>query len=116
MVNSILKSLKSESEFKKLKLEGRKKRLEPWLLMVYLPSDKEFSSVGFSISSKYLNSVKRNRLRRVLRSCLRSVSDGQRSYLFHFIVTRKLTQAEWSLFNEKKSHYYLTQVSRSLDK
>jgi len=114
VVNNILKSIKTETEFTKLKLEGKRKWIEPWLLMVYLPSEHNQTVLGFSISSRFLNSVKRNRLRRVLRSSLAS-SDLDRFYMVHFIVTRKLSQIEWSEFNEKKSHYYRAQIEKILN-
>lgn len=115
MVSNILKSLKSEAEFKKLKLKGKRKRIEPWLLMTYLASNNNQTLVGFSISSKFLNSVKRNRLRRVLRSSLASINLERRFYVVHFIVTRKVSKSEWLAFNEKKSHYYRLQIEKAFE-
>jgi ribonuclease P protein component len=110
VVSNILKSLKAEKDFKRIKSEGKRKRLEPWLLMVYLPSPDAHHYVGFSISSRYLNSVKKNRVKRVFKHNLRMIRVSEKGFLVHFIVTRKVSAEEWSVFNEKKSSYYLSQM------
>jgi ribonuclease P protein component len=110
VVSNILKSLKAEKDFKRIKSEGKKKHLEPWLLMFFLPSSDAQNYIGFSISARFLNSVKRNRVKRVLRQNLRLVRAKDKGFLVHFIVTRKVSPKEWSAFNEKKSDYYLSQM------
>lgn len=115
MVNNILKSLSSESDFKKLRVNGKKKRLEPWLLLVFSTSSDSFCYIGFSINSRFLSAVKRNRVKRVFRQSLRLIDGKAKGYMFHFIVTRKVSSEEWSLFHEKKSVYYLTEILKWLD-
>ena len=114
MVNSILKSLKRETGFRLLKQKGKRVRLEPWLLMVYLVSNESDNFVGFSVSSRFLNSVKRNRIKRVFRQSLRLACRDLSGRIVHFIVTRKVSQEEWTAFNEKKATDYQYQFIKLL--
>jgi ribonuclease P protein component len=107
VANKSLKPLKQESDFRRLKAEGQRFRLESWLLVlfIYQPSPADFL-LGFSLSSRFLNSVKRNRVKRVFRESLRPLMCPKASFMVHIIVTRKVSDVEWQSFYDKKSSYY----------
>lgn len=100
MVSKIIAALRRSSDFQRLKKQGTRLRLEPWLLLVYIKKQQPVS-VGFSLSSRFINSVKRNRLKRLARESLRLLNQehvvgGD----FHLIVTRKVSPVEWGDFDK----------------
>jgi ribonuclease P protein component len=114
VASNIVTALRRSSDFEKLKKQGVRLRLEPWLLLVYLNKDQGLS-LGFSLSSRFINSVKRNRLKRIARESLRTlyqehVVGGD----FHLIVTRKVSPIEWSGFDRGGSLYFFQKIKNSL--
>ena len=75
--------LKKEKDFNKVFKEGKRLFSES-LTLVYLPS-KELK-VGFAVSKKHGESVKRNRIKRLVRESFRSFSpEKMKNFFFVFI-------------------------------
>ena len=63
-------SLKKNSDFQKLFARG-KKLFSPALIVLYLPAKR--TQMGLCVSKKHGKSVKRNRIKRLLREAFRAV-------------------------------------------
>ena len=94
--------LKKEKDFNLVFNKG-KRLFSSVLTMVYVPS-KELK-VGFAVGKKHGGSVKRNRIKRLLRESFRSFTpdDGQN---FFFVFIPKV-ENEYSLQKFKESMAYL---------
>lgn len=92
------KRIKKEKDFKKLFSKG-KKLFSPNLVILLLPA-KEIS-MGMCVGKKHGNSVKRNRIKRLLREAFRSVS-SQIHGTYSFILIPKQSK-EYTLEKFKKS-------------
>lgn len=114
MGNNSLKPLSRSTDFQDLRKNGKKARLESWLLFVFKPNGLNDLRVGFSISSRYLNSVKRNRLKRVFREILRKKVKPSQGWDIHLIVTRKVTAPEWGEFDQTSFQNYSTKMAEKL--
>lgn len=64
--------LKRSSDYKKIASQGKKIKLTSWLQLHVLPSEDAVSYFGITVSRKVGPSVIRNRLKRWVRSCVRS--------------------------------------------
>jgi ribonuclease P protein component len=89
-------------EFSEVRKSPIKWRIHPWLLLHFLPltQDKEKcewnSKLGFAIRGTYLNAVKRNRLKRVIRSALQdAIRELQNQVWVVVWVSRRVTKDEW---------------------
>ena len=75
--------LKKEKDFSKVFKEGKRLFSES-LTLIYLPSDE--LKAGFAVSKKHGGSVKRNRIKRLLRESFRSFSpEKMKNFFFVFI-------------------------------
>ncbi len=94
--------LKKEKDFSLVFNKG-KRAFSRDLTMVYFPS-KELK-VGFAVSKKHGGSVKRNRIKRLLRESFRSfMPNFGKNFFFVFIPK---VQEEYTLNNFKESMNYL---------
>ena len=66
------KPLKRSSDFLEISTHGKKIKAAPWLLLQVLSADDGFNYYGLTVSRKVGSSVIRNRLKRWVRSCVRS--------------------------------------------
>lgn len=97
-----LKPLRRRSDFESLKSQGKKLKLEPWLLLVYKKNRESSFRLGFSLNSKFINSIKRNRFKRLVREHFRqSYGLDSTTYDLLFIITKKITNEDWIVFNNK---------------
>ena len=64
--------LKKQSDFQKLFQKG-KRAFSPSITMIYRPSEKTF--MGISVGKKHGKSVKRNRIKRLIREAFRAVKE-----------------------------------------
>ena len=94
--------LSGSRELREIRKSSIKWRINHWLFLL-VSSAKQgqqdpriVHKVGFSIRGNYLNSVKRNRLKRVIRSLLREATQGfNHSVLVLAYVSRRVTKDEW---------------------
>ena len=93
--------LKKEKDFNAVFNKG-KKLYSASLTMIYLPSDK--LKVGYVVSKKHGNSVKRNRIKRLLRESFRSFELEQGQNFFFVIMPR--VKEDYSLEQFKKDMYF----------
>ena len=94
--------LKKEKDFSLVFNKG-KRAFSRNLTMVYFPS-KELK-VGFAVSKKHGGSVKRNRIKRLLRESFRSFTPKLRQNFFFVFIPK--VQNEYSLKNFKDNMNYL---------
>lgn len=64
--------LRRRSDFEKLRVEGRKLRVSPWLTLIYLESESELR-FGWIIPKKVGNAVQRNKIKRWCRVIVRGI-------------------------------------------
>ena len=89
--------LKKEKDFSAVFKKG-KRLFSDSLTLVYLPSDT--LKVGFAVGKKHGGSVKRNRIKRILRESFRSFSpENMKNFFFVFIPKIK---EEYDFFAIKK--------------
>ena len=94
--------LKREKDFNLVFNKG-KRLFSSCLTVVYLPSSE--IKAGFAVSKKHGGSVKRNRIKRLLRESFRSfTSDIRQNFFFVFIPK---VDEEYSLNKFKDSMQYL---------
>ena len=92
--------LKKNSDFQKLFARG-KKAFSPALIVLYLPAKE--TRMGLCVSKKHGKSVRRNRIKRLLREAFRAVCGGlQGNYIFVLIPKQAET---YSLDKFKKCLY-----------
>ena len=104
MASSPVKALRLKSSFGRLREQpSLKKRLFPWLLCVAAPNEDPSFYLGFSAATRFINASKRNRLKRRLRAIVRKMAEkAETGYDIHFVVTRKVTESDWSQFEQVK--------------
>ena len=103
-------SLKKEKDFNAVFKKG-KKVYSSSLTLIYLEAEQ--TKVGFVVSKKHGNSVKRNRIKRLLRESFRSFAfkDGQN---FFFVILPRVKE-EYSLDTFKKDLGYCLSKGGFLD-
>lgn len=94
--------LKKEKEFSLVFNKG-KRLYSSALIMIYLPADS--LKVGFAVSKKHGGSVKRNRIKRLLRESFRSFLPEIRQNFFFVFIPK--TEKEYSLEIFKKNMDYM---------
>ena len=93
--------LKKEKDFNAVFNKG-KKLYSSSLTILFLPSEQV--KVGYVVSKKHGNSVKRNRIKRLLRESFRSFALEQGQNFFFVIMPR--VKDEYSLDQFKKDMYF----------
>lgn len=94
--------LKKEKDFNLVFSKG-KRLFSSTLTLIYFPAKE--TKVGFAVSKKHGGSVKRNRIKRLLRESFRSFTP-QLGKNFFFVFIPKVQQ-EYTLNNFKKDMSYL---------
>ena len=84
--------LKKQADFQRLFNKG-KRAFAPSLTVLYRPSDK--LTMGISIGKKHGKSVRRNRIKRLLREAFRAVKDEIKG-TYTFVLIPKVSE-EYSL-------------------
>ena len=102
--------LKKEKDFKAVFNKG-KRLFSSSLTLVYLPSDS--LKVGYAVSKKHGGSVKRNRIKRLLRESFRSFMPEFRQNFF-FVFIPKVTE-EYTLNAFKESMGFLFKKGGFID-
>lgn len=87
--------LKKEKDFNKVFKEGKRLFSES-LTLIYLPS-KELK-VGFAVSKKHGGSVKRNRIKRLIRESFRSFSPEKMKNFFFVFIPKIKEEYDFHLF------------------
>ena len=95
--------LKREKDFKAVFNKG-KRLFSSELTLVYLPSEQ--LKVGYAVGKKHGVSVKRNRIKRLLRESFRSFIPSIQGQNFFFVFIPK-EKEEYSLEKFKKSMEYI---------
>ena len=94
--------LKSEKDFSLVFKKG-KRLCSSALIMIIIPSDQ--LKAGFAVSKKHGGSVKRNRIKRLLRESFRSFLPEIRQNFFFVFIPK--VEKEYSLDIFKKNMNYL---------
>ena len=94
--------LKKEKDFNQVFTNG-KRLYSSSLTVIYLPSSE--LKAGFAVSKKHGGSVKRNRIKRLLRESFRSFTPKIRQNFF-FVLLPKVNK-DYSLVNFNKDLEYL---------
>lgn len=94
----VYKRLKKNSDFSKMFTRG-KKCFSPALIVLYMPA--AHTSLGICVSKKHGKSVKRNRIKRLLREAFRAVCPQLKGE-YAFVLVPKQAQ-EYSLAAFSKS-------------
>lgn len=89
--------LKKQSDFRKL-FSGGKRAFSPSVTMIYFPS-KEMS-MGISVGKRHGKSVRRNRIKRLLREAFRSAREDMKGNYSLVLVPK--VKDEYSLSEFKK--------------
>ncbi len=89
--------LKKQSDFQKLFAKG-KRAYSPSLTLLYAPADK--MRMGVSVGKRHGKSVRRNRVKRLLREAFRAVQ-GEMSRNYSLVLLPKV-QSEYALDTFKK--------------
>lgn len=98
MVNKLY-PLKSSSDFKKVALNGSRKRLSSWLTLQVMLSPDSLNYFGITISRKVANAVVRNKLKRWVRSCVQNEEWPTKYYGYTLVFVFK-QQAEAEFFSK----------------
>ena len=102
--------LKKEKDFDLVFKKG-KKIFSKFLTLIYLPSEE--LKIGIAVGKKHGGSVKRNRIKRLLRESIRSFTP-KISQNFFFVIIPKVTD-EYSLENFKRDLGYLLNKGGFID-
>ena len=102
--------LKKEKDFNKVFKSG-KRVFSDTVTLYYLPST-EFK-VGFAVSKKHGKSVKRNRIKRLLRESFRSFTPRFRENFFFVFIPK--VKDEYTLKSFKESMTYLFKKGGFID-
>ena len=87
--------LKKEKDFNRVFKYG-KRLFSASLTLVYLPSEK--LKAGFVVGKKYGGSVKRNRIKRLLRESFRSFSPEKMKNFFFVFIPKINNEYEYRVF------------------
>lgn len=91
----MINRLKRESDFNKVFSKGKRVYLKS-LVMLYIKSDE--IKIGYSVSKKHGNAVKRNRIKRLLRAAVREIfKDAQTPYYIVF-MPKKAEEYSYDVF------------------
>lgn len=74
MVSKRPYSIKRASDFQKLRENGKRKTVAPWLFVSYLKTSEDYVRFGVTASRKVGNAVVRNRLKRWCREIVKQVA------------------------------------------
>jgi ribonuclease P protein component len=80
--------LKKQADFERLFHKG-KRAFSPSLTVIYRPSDK--MRMGISIGKKHGKSVKRNRIKRLIREAFRK-TQGEMKGAYSFVIIPKVSE------------------------
>ena len=87
--------IKKNFLFKKVYSQGRY-YAESCLVLYVLKNDEDINKVGFSVSKTIGKSVKRNRVKRLMRENYRQLSDKiKKGYLMVFAARKKSSEADY---------------------
>jgi len=84
-------TIKSNRDFQSVYRKG-KYVVSKSLTVYMLPNNLEFNRVGITASKNYGKSVKRNRIRRLIRESYRAIQDNLKTGYDFVIVARKRTE------------------------
>ncbi|MBF4695437.1 ribonuclease P protein component [Fusibacter ferrireducens] len=106
-------SLKKPSEFSKVYKRG-KSFVDKYLVMYILPNKLGYTRVGLSVSKKVGNSVRRNRVKRLIRESFRLNYLSDNSYDIIFIARVRSNNADYFKI-EKSMKFLLNKMIRKRD-
>ncbi len=89
--------LKKQSDFQKLFQKG-KRAFSPSLTMIYRPSEKTF--MGISIGKRHGKSVKRNKIKRLIREAFRLVREEMRGNYAIVLIPKVSESYEFETFKK----------------
>lgn len=109
-----LNSLQNQVQFLEIRNKGKKFPLTSWLYVYVLKAKgQDGPLIGFSISSKALNAVKRNRVKRVARAMAKQmIQELGASLSFLFLVKGKVSEKDWKSFNQSTRVLYVNLLER----
>lgn len=87
--------LKKNSDFQKLFARG-KKIFSPALIVLYMPAKE--TRLGLCVSKKHGKSVKRNRIKRLLRESFRKVSDQIKGNYAFVVIPKQADEYTFAAF------------------
>lgn len=99
--------LKKQSDFQRLFQKG-KRAFSPSLAVIYRPSQK--MTMGISIGKKHGKSVRRNRIKRLLREAFRAVQ-GEMNGTYSIVLIPKVSE-EYSVAMFKKHLQWIIQKEK----
>ncbi|GAU75788.1 ribonuclease P protein component [Fusibacter sp. 3D3] len=106
-------SLKKPSEFSKVYKRG-KSFADKYLVMYILPNKLGFTRVGLSVSKKVGNSVRRNRIKRLIREAFRLNYLSNGNYDIVFIARVRSNDADYAKI-EKSMKFLLNKMISKRD-
>lgn len=113
---SKLITIKNNREFQNIYRKG-KYAVSKSLTVYMLPNDLDYNRVGITASRNYGKSVKRNRIRRLIRESYRAVNENLRTGYDFVIVARKRNETELPDFRKiYKELNYLFRTLNVLDR
>lgn len=87
--------LKKQADFERLFQKG-KRAFSPSLTLIYRPSDK--TKMGISVGKRHGKSVKRNRIKRLIREAFRK-TQGEMKGSYAFVIIPKVNESyEYATF------------------
>lgn len=106
-------SLKKPSEFSKVYKRG-KSFADKYLVIYILPNKLGYTRVGLSVSKKVGNSVKRNRIKRLIRETFRLNYLSNGNYDIVFIARVRSNDADYAKI-EKSMKFLLNKMNSKRD-
>ncbi len=100
--------LRKDAEFKQVYKKG-KSVANKTFVMYFLKNGMDFNRIGFSISKKVGNAVKRNRIRRLIKENLKDMDDLKQGYDIIFIA--RISSSDIDFYDTGKSIRYLCKKS-----